>query len=121
MRRSAFAAFLSAVVLAAAGGCCSVQRTSEGGREMVYIENTGWKLLNLIPIASGDPEYPNREVCLWFCDSVLLEVNTMLLDETMRKEGFRSVRNVASHMSDEQAIPFLFKRYSYHTSAELLR
>ena len=121
MRRAAIAAALAIAAAAISCGCCTVKRCSEDGREMVYVENTGWKLFDCIPIASGDPEYPNREVCLWFCDSVLLEVNTMMLDDVMRKEGFKSVRSLKSHMSDEQVIPFVFKRYSYHTSAELLR
>lgn len=116
--------FFPLVVLFAlvmSSGCCSVKICTEGGRDICYVQNYGWKLLGLLPIASGDPEYPNEEVSVWFCDSVLLDVNMMLLDDAAQKNGYTGYKNLVSHKTREDICFILFKRYTYHTSAELLR
>ena len=112
-----------AIALAALlfNGCCSVTVCKDGGHDLVTIENTGWKFLGLMPIASGDPEYPNQEVSVWFCDSILLEVNMMMLDDAMRKYGYTDFKNLVSYKTQENSFLLFFKRYTYHTSAELLK
>ncbi len=117
MKRLVLLAILSSLL----AGCCTVNTCNRGGHDMVEIENFGWRLLGFIPIASGDPEYPNQEVCVWFCDSVLLDVNMMLLDDEMRRQGARGVKDLVSYTSEEQIFPFIFKRKTYHTSAELIK
>ncbi len=111
---------LSLVVLALAlSGCVATRVCKEGGHDVAYIENSGVKLFNFIPFASGDPEYPNYNVALWFEDAATLENNMMLLDDIMRKRGYTKAKSLCSYRTDEIVIPLLLKRYIYHTSAEL--
>ena len=111
----------AALMCAAICGCSTVSVCTEGGHSMCIIENSGWKMLNLIPIASGDPDHPNESSCRLFRNTVTLENNMKMLDWTMRKYGAEGVKNLTSHMTDEQVFIMLFKRYTYHTSAELTR
>ena len=107
-------------LLAALCGCCSYEIRKEGGKDMVMVENESFRFLGLFSIWSGDPEYPNRQVTLWFCDSLLLDVNMMLLDEAMRKNGYSSFRNISTYKTSEDML-FLFSRKTLRTSAELIR
>lgn len=111
---------LSALVLAALlCGCCTVTICKEGGHDMVEVKNSSWNFLGLA-LASGDPEYPNQDVSVWFCDSLLLDVNMMLLDDALRKHGYGSFRNISSYRTRESML-FIFSRETYRTSAELVR
>ena len=107
-------------LLAALCGCCSVEICKDGGRDMVKVENESFRLFGCFSIWSGDPEYPNRQVTLWFCDSLLLDVNMMLLDDAMKKNGYTSFRNITTYKTSEDIL-FLFSRKKLHTSAELIR
>ena len=107
-------------LLAALCGCCSYEIRNEGGKDMVKIENESFRLFGCFSIWSGDPEYPNRQVTLWFCDSLLLDVNMMLLDEAMRANGYSSFQNISTYKTSEDML-FLFRRKKLYTSAELLR
>ena len=107
-------------LLAALCGCCSVKICKEGGKDMVKVENESFRFLGCLAIWSGDPEYPNQQVTLWFCDSLLLDVNMMLLDDAMRKHGYSSFRNISTYQTNEGML-FLFSRKTFHTSAELVR
>ena len=107
-------------LLAALCGCCSYEIRKEGGRDVVLVENESFRFLGLFSIWSGDPEYPNRQVTLWFCDSLLLDVNMMLLDDAMKKHGYRSFKNIHTFTTRENAL-FLFSRQTYRTSAELIK
>ena len=114
---------LTKLFIIAAGlvsGCCSYVVTHEGGHRVCDIENEGWKILCLIPIASGDPVRPNRNSSVWFEDTATLETNVMLLDRVMREEKATAVKDIVSYRSEEIVFPLLFKRYTYHTTAELL-
>ena len=102
------------------GGCSSVH-VSHTGKEMVIIENTGWYLFNLIPVASGDPENPNGHTCRIFSDTVTLESNMKLLDYAMEQENAVGVRDLTSFTTEEYVLIILLKRYVYHTSAELIK
>ena len=115
---TAFAA-LALACAAASSGCSTVSVCTEGGHSMCIIENSGWKMLNFIPIASGNPDHPNERSFKLFRNTVTLGSNMKMLDWTMRKYGATGVRNLTSHMTDEQVFIMLFKRYTYHTSAEL--
>ena len=109
------------VLLAAAlCGCCSYEIRKEGGKDVVLVENESLRLFGCFSIWSGDPEYPNRQVTLWFCDSLLLDVNMMLLDEAMRANGYSSFQNISTYKTSEDML-FLFRRKKLYTSAELLR
>ena len=101
-------------------GCCTVKICKDGGHDMVEVKNCGWKIFGLWAIASGNPEEPNNECCLLFTDSVFLDVNMMLLDDAMKKHGYRSFRNISTYTTSENAL-FIFSRKAYHTSAELIR
>ena len=107
-------------LLAALCGCCSVEIRKEGGKDMVLVENESFRLFGCFSIWAGDPEYPNRSVTLWFCDSLLLDVNMMLLDDAMRKNGYTSFQNISTYKTSEDML-FLFRRKKLYTSAELLR
>ena len=109
------------VLLAAAfSGCCSVKICKEGGHDVAEVKNCGWKLLGLLTIASGNPEEPNNECCLLFTDSLFLDVNMMILDNAMKKQGYRSFKNISTFTTRENAL-FIFSRLTYHTSAELVK
>ena len=107
-------------LLAALCGCCSYEIRKEGGKDMVMVENESFRLFGLFSIWSGDPEYPNRSVTLWFCDSLLLDVNMMLLDDAMRKNGYSSFKGISTYKTSEDML-FLFSRKTLRTSAELVR
>lgn len=118
--RNILRSILVALVCAILAGCCSYSVATDNGRKMVYAQNNGWFLFGFIPIASGDPEYANKEVSLWFCDSLTLEVNQMLLDEAAKKHGARGFRNLSSYTTSEPVMLFLFKRKLFNSSAELV-
>ena len=111
---------LGLILLSALCGCCSVNVCTEGGKDMVMVENESFRFLGCFSIWSGDPEYPNRQVTLWFQDSLLLDVNMMLLDEAMRKNGYSSFQNISTYKTTESML-LLFSRHTLHTSAELIR
>ena len=62
-----------AIILACAllGGCATVT-VSRDGATMVNIENSGWYLLNFIPLASGNPARPNSCTTRLFSKTVTL-------------------------------------------------
>ena len=107
-------------LLAALCGCCSYEIRKEGGKDVVMVENESFRFLGCFSIWSGDPEYPNKQVTLWFCDSLLLDVNMMILDEAMRKNGYSSFQNISTYKTTESLL-FLFSRHTLNTSAELIR
>lgn len=110
-----------AVILACAllGGCATVTVSREGAT-MVNIENSGWYLLNFIPIASGNPDRPNACTTRLFSKTVTLENNVKMLDKVIRDEDAAAVRDINSFTIDEHVLLILLKRHAYHTSAQLL-
>ena len=112
-------------------GCASVRQSSifqdvqvEDGEipiEMVEIENSGWELFKFIPLASGDPERPNRLSCCWFRDTVTLQNNLNLLDMEMKARDARKFNNLTSYNTEETFLFILLTRNAYHTSALLLK
>ena len=110
-----------AIILACAllGGCATVT-VSRDGATMVNIENSGWYLLNFIPIASGNPARPNSCTTRLFSKTVTLENNVKMLDNVIREEGAVAVRDINSFTIDEHILLILLKRHAYHTSAQLL-
>ena len=110
-----------AVILACAllGGCATVT-VSRDGATMVNIENSGWYLLNFIPLASGNPARPNSCTTRIFSKTVTLENNVKMLDKVIRDEGAVAVRDINSFTIDEHVLLILLKRHAYHTSAQLL-
>lgn len=115
------AALLALAVALAASGCCTVRRTSDGGRDMCYVHTDGWLLLGAVPIVSGDPAEPNLFSPKFFERTTRLEVNVGLLDDEMRRGGFTGVREMSSYITSEDVLFILLKRVAVHTSAELLR
>jgi len=111
-----------AVILVCAflGGCATVT-VSRDGATMVNIENSGWYLLNFIPIASGNPARPNSCTTRLFSKTVTLENNVKMLDNVIREEGAVAVRDINSFTIDEHVLLILLKRHAYHTSAQLLK
>ena len=110
-----------AIILACAllGGCATVTVSREGAT-MVNIENSGWYLLNFIPLASGNPARPNSCTTRIFSKTVTLENNVKMLDKVIRDEGAVAVRDINSFTIDEHVLLILLKRHAYHTSAQLL-
>ena len=111
---------LAAACAVGLSGCASVNVASEG-TDTVLITNSGGYLFRFIPILSGDPDYPNQEVCNWFDDTVTLKTNIRLLDEEVAKRKASGYRNLVSSTYDESVLLFLFKRKVLRTSAELIR
>ena len=107
-------------LMAALCGCCSYEIRSEGGKDIVKIENASFRLFGCFSIWSGDPEYPNKQVTLWFYDTLLLDVNMMLLDDAIRQNGYSSFQNISPYKTTESVLLF-FSRHALHTSAELVR
>lgn len=128
MTRRSVLPCLAAALLA---GCTSVKITEnfgdvkvEAGAEplaAVEIENSSWLLLDFIPIASGDPEHPNRNCCRWFRNTATLETNVKLLGAEMKRRGATRCANVTSRWTDEKALVILLARRAYHTSAVILK
>ena len=114
MKRMAFI-----LMCALLGGCATVTVSREGAT-MVNIENSGWYLLNFIPIASGNPARPNSCTTRLFSKTVTLENNVKMLDKVIREEGAAAVRDINSFTIDEHVLLILLKRHAYHTSAQLL-
>ena len=103
------------------GGCCMSRVCDSGGHEMCYVENSGWKLFNCVPVASGDPAFVNRNQSIWFEDTVTLDTNMELLKREMKKRGATSYRDIISYRSEEQVFILFLKRNTLHTSAEILK
>ena len=101
-------------------GCASVSVANEGPN-MVVVQNSGCFLFCCVPLFSGDPAYPNEEVCNWFENTVKLQTNVRLLEEEAYRQNARGYRNIVSHMDDEKILWFILKRKIYRTSAELIK
>ena len=119
MKRLTLAAILA--LSAVLSGCVGTTVTKSPELNMVTVENSGCFLFCCIPLFSGDPDYPNQQVCNWFENTVKLETNIKLLNQIVAEEGARSVRNVVSVKDDENVLIFILKRKNYRTSAELVR
>ena len=114
MKRVAF--ILACALLS---GCATVT-VSRDGATMVNIENSGWYLLNFIPLASGNPTRPNSCTTRLFSKTVTLENNVKMLDKVIRDEGAVAARDSNSFTVAEHVLLILLKRHAYHTSAQLL-
>jgi len=110
-------AFATALLLC---GCATVRYSNEGGRHMVDIVNTGWYMLHLIPIASGNPDAPNECSCKMFRQTTTLKNNVRLLDYAVTERNAVDVRSVRSYWTNESFLFILFQRHACHTSAELI-
>jgi len=114
------AVLAAAASLVFASGCASVDVCTQGANTVV-VQNSGCYLFYVVPLFSGDPDYPNQSVCNWFENTVKLETNMRLLNEESEKLGVRDIRNVVSHKDDDVIIWLLLKRKIFRTSAELVR
>ena len=114
--KSALVAALAAVLC----GCATVRYSDEGDMAMVDIVNTGWYLLNFIPIASGDPDAPNECSCRLFRQTTTLQNNIRLLDYAVTDRDAVDVQSVKSYWTDESILFILLKRHTCHTSARLV-
>lgn len=116
MKRVIFAALFAALLCS---GCAIVKTSSEGGREMVAIENSCWYLFNCIPLASGNPEKPNERDFKLGVKTMTLDNNIRMLEAEMQRRGFTRYRDLVSYTADESYLVILLKRRSLYTSAEL--
>ena len=101
-------------------GCASVT-VSNDGPNTVLIQNSGCFLFYFMPLFSGDPDYPNEEVCNWFDNTVKVETNIRLLEEEANKQHARGYRNIVSHPDEEVILWLILKRKICRTSAELIK
>ena len=108
---------LSVAIAALLAGCCTVETCSEGGREMCWVRTSGWKLFNCVPLLSGNPD---GKFCVLFEDTMKINTNIMLLDRTMRQNGYSRVSDLASFVDEETVLPLILKRVICHTSAEMI-
>lgn len=115
-----FSSFSGLVLALLLVGCASVTVT-ENSPSLVTVQNSGCFLFGGIPLFSGDPDYPNKEVCNWFENTVHLETNTRLLNEAAAQRGARGYRTVVSHIDRESILWFILNRRVCRTSAELIR
>ena len=111
---------LAAALFTGATGCVAVRVSDKGGHTLVDISNSGWLLLNFIPLASGCPEHPDAHHCKLFQNTVKLENNMKLLDYAVRRAGAVDYGEIVSYTSDESVFFILLKHHVCHTSAELL-
>lgn len=119
------------ILLVCAAGCASVKTSrvfhgvkTDNGHvpyATVSVENTGWFLFNFIPLASGNPDMPNRADWRFFRNTVTLENNLRMLDAEMRKNGATKLANVTSHTQDDFYYFFLLYRRACQTSAVVFR
>ena len=120
MKSAAFALLLLGAA-SALSGCCTATLCREGGRTTCYVQNDGWFLFGVLPIASGDPKAPNCWNSRWFRDTVTLDTNIKLLDKMMKDNSYTKSRSLASYSTHEDVFFILLRRRSYHTSAEFLK
>ena len=123
-----FIALLSVLAMA---GCATITTAHnyhgvnvEGGEvpiESVVIENTGWKIFDLIPIGGGDPQRPNSCSCRLFEDTTTLQNNLDMLDKEMKSVGATRIVNLCSRKIDESVFILLLTRTACRTSAVLLK
>ena len=112
-------------------GCTTVLKSKEFGDvktdggstpvAAVEIENSVWLLFNFIPVASGSPDHPNRNMCKLFRNTVNLPNNMKVLQSEMDQEEVTKVANLTSHYSEESYLFFLLTRRACHTSAVLVK
>ena len=112
-------------------GCTTVLKSKEFGDvktdggstpvAAVEIENSVWLLFNFIPVASGNPRYPNRNLCHFFRNTVNLQNNMKVLQAELEREDVSKVANLTSHYSEESYLFFLLARRACHTSAVLVK
>lgn len=108
------------LALLALTGCSTVRVSHEGGRDMCHITTSSWKLLNSIPIISGDVEHPNENSCVWLENTATPEGNMKILDKTLRDYNATKIQTLTSYMTEETIFIVLFKRQISHLSVELL-
>ena len=126
--RTSLPVLISVLLLA---GCTTVRYSTtfhdvkvEDGEtplEIVEIENSGWVLFKFIPLASGNPEKPNRTSCRWFSNTVTLQNNLNLLDQEMQSRVATRFTNLTSRNMEETFLFILLSRKAYHTLAVLLK
>lgn len=107
-------------LLVAMAGCSTVTVSHEGGRDLCHISTSSWKLLNSVPIISGDINHPNEMSCVWFENTATPEGNMKILDKTLRDYNSTRIRTLTSYMTEETIFVVLFKRQISHLSVELL-
>ena len=112
---------LFGATLALSSGCCTATLCREGGRTTCYVQNDGWFLFGVLPIASGDPNAPNCWNSRWFRNTVTLDTNMRILDKMMKDNSYTKSRSLASYSTHEDVFFILLRRRAYHTSAELLK
>ena len=104
------------------GGCASTTFSNQGGHNMLVVENSGWYLLNFIPIASGDVDRPNESFAFKFFEqTTTLDNNMNMMAREMKLREFDSYKDLTTYTTDENVLIILFKRRAIHSSVELLR
>ena len=111
---------IAAIAALMAAGCATITITEENNFHGVAVKNTGWYLFSLIPLGSGNPEKPNKVSFKCFRDTATIENNMKLLEYAIKENGASGVRNITSSVSDEKIFIILLKRFTIHTSAELV-
>lgn len=101
-------------------GCAVIDVSDKGSHTMVSVHNTGWELFSCIPIASGNPDRPNRISCRLFTDTATLENNVKMLDRAVKALDASGYKDLSSSIVDETVLFILVNRRVYHTSAELV-
>lgn len=102
------------------GGCATINISREGGVTMAEISNTGWFLFSFIPLGSGNPEKPDSFSFKCFRNTATLENNMDMVRRAMKTSGAKSVKNLTSVTTDEKIFIVLLRRFSFHTSCELI-
>lgn len=101
-------------------GCATIEYSQAGDHTMVVVSNSSWYFLNLIPIASGNPEKVNQVSTKLFCETATLENNLKILDHISEKYGVKTIKSLKSFWNDESVFIIFMKRHVIHTSAELV-
>lgn len=98
-------------------------RSSDGREvvETVAVNNTSWRLLCLLPIASGNPERPNAVSSRWFRDTATLQSQMDMVAAEAARCGAKQAMDVYTFETEEDVFLLAFLRRKMHTSAVLVR
>lgn len=109
-----------AVLSALFAGCVSVKTIHGDSTDVVTIENEGYFLFQCVPLATGDPDYPNEDSFRMFSNTLNVNTNMRLLVEEITRRGAKDVSDITTFTNDESIIPVLFGRRTMQTSARLV-
>lgn len=114
----------SAVLAALLSGCVYTSVLErEDGSKVAEVNTTGWYLLDLLPIATGDATVVDGGT-VWFKDTCDAHSNMIELSRILAREQAQlpagqklKVGPIVSHEVDEGVLVFVINRHEFRTTA----